>query len=78
MKKLLIVLTLLSLSAIAFEEKGRSRRELDSYCEGYCKSRYDTGYYENGKCACIEYEPISEGRMLKIPSLPKPLSNDEY
>lgn len=36
----------------------------ESYCGGWCRSRYQDGIFKNGKCACIDYYPINLGNRI--------------
>jgi hypothetical protein len=46
---------------------GPSEKELDAYCMGYCKARYNQGYYCQGNCCCVDRLPINDKERFYMP-----------
>ena len=41
--------------------------DLNSYCAGFCKQRYEWGFYKDDRCQCIDSYPINTANKIDIP-----------
>lgn len=41
--------------------------DLGSYCAGWCRNRYEDGFYRDGKCGCFDTFEINLTRRVEIP-----------
>lgn len=78
MKWLLNVTTLLliGLGAILIghtssASEKRKSLDLDSYCAGLCRARYQDGEYRHGECACMDYIPVNLSQRFITPKRAK-------
>lgn len=75
-KSIFLFLMTLSLCTLPARAIGN---DLDSFCHGFCLSRYETGQYAgSGKCLCGDYIPINLNQVYTLPKRapsPKPFSD---
>lgn len=46
--------------------------DLNSYCQGWCSQRYESGFYRKGRCECTDSYPINLKRRIESPRRPAP------
>lgn len=45
--------------------------DLESYCKGFCSSRYQDGIYRSGRCFCGDYYPVNLENRIQPLSKPR-------